>query len=227
MQWVFLPSPGVDKGTYASRLSKLLGAPQIATGQIKYLSKYWQTYNVWIRIEGAALYAGVLIGEGRMAVFGEWEQVRAEIMQERKKLELFFDHEREKYKLEVIFVDILASFSCCLGGVESNTILLQNFELLQNIHLFSNIVSPSKAIEHECFVDGDTSSLWHIAKAIHNLEVQFLIYLMLKYAMEIQHIRSTLLLNAFQEPKKMTLYLDKAVMKVQPEKASGKTGIIT
>ncbi|WOK96399.1 hypothetical protein Cni_G05106 [Canna indica] len=81
--------------------------------------------NVRNRIEGAALYAGVLVGEGRIAVFGEWEQVRAEIMPERKKLELFFDHEGEKYKLEVMFVDILASFSCCLGGVESNTILLQ------------------------------------------------------------------------------------------------------
>ncbi|WOL20353.1 hypothetical protein Cni_G29158 [Canna indica] len=62
-----------------------------------------------------------------MAVFGEWEQVRVEIMPEMKKLELFFDHEGEKCKMEVMFVDILASFSCCLGGVESNTILLQGY----------------------------------------------------------------------------------------------------
>nr|XP_043633931.1 adenylate kinase 1, chloroplastic-like [Erigeron canadensis] len=33
-QWVFLGCPGVGKGTYASRLSKLLGIPHIATGDL-------------------------------------------------------------------------------------------------------------------------------------------------------------------------------------------------
>ncbi|KAM0023022.1 putative adenylate kinase [Helianthus debilis subsp. tardiflorus] len=33
-QWVFLGSPGVGKGTYASRLSTLLGVPHIATGDL-------------------------------------------------------------------------------------------------------------------------------------------------------------------------------------------------
>ncbi|CAL2267868.1 unnamed protein product [Prunus armeniaca] len=34
VQWVFLGSPGVGKGTYASRLSNLLGVPHIATGDL-------------------------------------------------------------------------------------------------------------------------------------------------------------------------------------------------
>ncbi|XP_061360136.1 probable adenylate kinase 1, chloroplastic isoform X2 [Gastrolobium bilobum] len=34
VQWVFLGCPGVGKGTYASRLSNLLGAPHIATGDL-------------------------------------------------------------------------------------------------------------------------------------------------------------------------------------------------
>eukprot|EP00268_Persea_americana_P026884 TRINITY_DN2642_c0_g2_i3.p1 TRINITY_DN2642_c0_g2~~TRINITY_DN2642_c0_g2_i3.p1 ORF type:complete len:174 (+),score=22.88 TRINITY_DN2642_c0_g2_i3:255-776(+) len=34
VQWVFLGSPGVGKGTYASRLSHLLGVPHIATGDL-------------------------------------------------------------------------------------------------------------------------------------------------------------------------------------------------
>ncbi|KAK8659936.1 hypothetical protein V6N13_030126 [Hibiscus sabdariffa] len=34
VQWVFLGSPGVGKGTYASRLSTLLGVPHIATGDL-------------------------------------------------------------------------------------------------------------------------------------------------------------------------------------------------
>lgn len=34
IQWVFLGSPGVGKGTYASRLSNLLGVPHIATGDL-------------------------------------------------------------------------------------------------------------------------------------------------------------------------------------------------
>ncbi|MFS7900809.1 putative adenylate kinase [Helianthus anomalus] len=33
-QWVFLGCPGVGKGTYASRLSNLLGVPHIATGDL-------------------------------------------------------------------------------------------------------------------------------------------------------------------------------------------------
>ncbi|KAJ1693657.1 hypothetical protein LUZ63_010355 [Rhynchospora breviuscula] len=34
VQWVFLGCPGVGKGTYASRLSQLLGIPHIATGDL-------------------------------------------------------------------------------------------------------------------------------------------------------------------------------------------------
>ncbi|CAO2839565.1 unnamed protein product [Amaranthus hypochondriacus] len=34
IQWVFLGCPGVGKGTYASRLSSLLGVPHIATGDL-------------------------------------------------------------------------------------------------------------------------------------------------------------------------------------------------
>uniref|UniRef100_A0A0D6R3C6 adenylate kinase n=1 Tax=Araucaria cunninghamii TaxID=56994 RepID=A0A0D6R3C6_ARACU len=34
MQWIFLGCPGVGKGTYASRLSQLLGVPHIATGDL-------------------------------------------------------------------------------------------------------------------------------------------------------------------------------------------------
>ncbi|AQK47133.1 Probable adenylate kinase 6, chloroplastic [Zea mays] len=34
VQWVFLGCPGVGKGTYASRLSQLLGVPHIATGDL-------------------------------------------------------------------------------------------------------------------------------------------------------------------------------------------------
>ncbi|CAM8954808.1 hypothetical protein QQ045_017301 [Rhodiola kirilowii] len=34
VQWIFLGCPGVGKGTYASRLSKLLGVPHIATGDL-------------------------------------------------------------------------------------------------------------------------------------------------------------------------------------------------
>lgn len=34
IQWVFLGCPGVGKGTYASRLSILLGVPHIATGDL-------------------------------------------------------------------------------------------------------------------------------------------------------------------------------------------------
>ncbi|GKV28572.1 hypothetical protein SLEP1_g37598 [Rubroshorea leprosula] len=34
VQWVFLGCPGVGKGTYASRLSNLLGLPHIATGDL-------------------------------------------------------------------------------------------------------------------------------------------------------------------------------------------------
>ena len=34
VQWAFLGCPGVGKGTYAGRLSKLIGVPHIATGDL-------------------------------------------------------------------------------------------------------------------------------------------------------------------------------------------------
>lgn len=34
VQWVFLGCPGVGKGTYATRLSNLLGVPHISTGDL-------------------------------------------------------------------------------------------------------------------------------------------------------------------------------------------------
>lgn len=34
VRWVFLGCPGVGKGTYASKLSTLLGVPHIATGDL-------------------------------------------------------------------------------------------------------------------------------------------------------------------------------------------------
>lgn len=34
IKWVFLGPPGVGKGTYASRVAKLLGVPHIATGDL-------------------------------------------------------------------------------------------------------------------------------------------------------------------------------------------------
>lgn len=34
IHWVFLGCPGVGKGTYASRLSNLIGVPHIATGDL-------------------------------------------------------------------------------------------------------------------------------------------------------------------------------------------------
>jgi adenylate kinase len=34
VQWVFLGCPGVGKGTYAGRLSRLLGVPHVATGDL-------------------------------------------------------------------------------------------------------------------------------------------------------------------------------------------------
>ncbi|XP_042467926.1 probable RNA-dependent RNA polymerase 2 [Zingiber officinale] len=77
------------------------------------------------RLEAAALHAGVLVGEGHMEIFEAWEQVRVEIMPERKKLELFVDYGGEKYKLEVLFGDILESSSCCLDGRESILLQLQ------------------------------------------------------------------------------------------------------
>ncbi|KAL0375138.1 UNVERIFIED_CONTAM: adenylate kinase [Sesamum radiatum] len=44
VQWVFLGSPGVGKGTYASRLSALLGVPHIATGDlVREELSFWST----------------------------------------------------------------------------------------------------------------------------------------------------------------------------------------
>ncbi|KAG1326983.1 RNA-dependent RNA polymerase 2 [Cocos nucifera] len=78
------------------------------------------------RVEGATLHAGVLVTERCMEVFGYWDRVRAEIMPEREKLELFLEDGGVRYKLEVTFGDILATFGCRLSGRGTDAILLQS-----------------------------------------------------------------------------------------------------
>lgn len=77
------------------------------------------------RVEDAALHAGVLVTERCMEVFGLWDRVRAEIMPEREKLELFLEDGGVRYKLEVMFGDILATFGCRLAARGTEAILLQ------------------------------------------------------------------------------------------------------
>ncbi|XP_008780950.1 probable RNA-dependent RNA polymerase 2 [Phoenix dactylifera] len=77
------------------------------------------------RVEGAALHAGVLVSERCMEMFGSWDRVRAEIMPEREKLDIFMEDGGVRYKLEITFGDILATFGCRLAGRGTDAILLQ------------------------------------------------------------------------------------------------------
>ncbi|XP_072992409.1 probable RNA-dependent RNA polymerase 2 [Typha latifolia] len=77
------------------------------------------------RVEEAVLLSGDLVGERSMEVFGSWSGVRAEIMPERRRLNLFLEDGGKEYKLEIMFGDIFATSGCRLNGGESNAILFQ------------------------------------------------------------------------------------------------------
>ncbi|XP_078448155.1 RNA-dependent RNA polymerase 2 [Wolffia australiana] len=69
------------------------------------------------RLVGVVLSAGFLAGDREMAVLESWGGVRAELMPEREKLELFVVAEESSgsggsYRLDIMFSDIIESLLC-------------------------------------------------------------------------------------------------------------------
>lgn len=77
------------------------------------------------RLENGVLSAGIIGSEEGMWVLEKWGNVRAWIMPERMCCEFWVECDGVRYKLEVLFGDVLEVSSCCLNGaVEPNGVLL-------------------------------------------------------------------------------------------------------
>lgn len=93
--------------------------------------------DVLNRLENGGLSAGIIGREG-FFVLEKWESVRAWIMPERMCCEFWLECDGVRYKLEVLFGDVLEVSSCCLNGaVEPNGVLLTvSFLILLNFRSF-------------------------------------------------------------------------------------------
>ncbi|KAG8378944.1 hypothetical protein BUALT_Bualt07G0037200 [Buddleja alternifolia] len=78
---------------------------------------------------GSVLLAGVMVRSDCMGILESWDGVKMWIMPERKKVEMFVNHEGECYKLEVNFGDVWETNGCSLDGGDGNVdaILMKGF----------------------------------------------------------------------------------------------------
>ncbi|XP_038878920.1 RNA-dependent RNA polymerase 2 [Benincasa hispida] len=77
------------------------------------------------RAENGVLHVGFMLKEDRMCVLESWDGVKAWIMPERRRVEFWIWHEKECYKLEVMFEEILETTGFCLGHEKLNALLLK------------------------------------------------------------------------------------------------------
>ncbi|KAI9074511.1 hypothetical protein K1719_043510 [Acacia pycnantha] len=77
------------------------------------------------RVDNGALYAGFMVEENCMSVLESWNGVRGWIMPERERFELWVWQEKECYKLEIMFQDILETYGYSLGKGKLNALLLK------------------------------------------------------------------------------------------------------
>ncbi|XP_065876219.1 RNA-dependent RNA polymerase 2 [Euphorbia lathyris] len=76
------------------------------------------------RVDNAVFYAGFMKEERLLCVLESWDGVRGWVMPERRMVEFWFWVEKECYKLQIRFEDILESVHCCLEGDDQMNALL-------------------------------------------------------------------------------------------------------
>lgn len=69
-----------------------------------------------------------MVEEHRICELESWKDVRTWVMPERRRVEFWVRKEADgvwKYKVEIMFEDILESIAYCLGGEKLNALLLK------------------------------------------------------------------------------------------------------
>lgn len=80
------------------------------------------------RVEGSIVHLGFMVEEHRICELESWKDVRTWVMPERRRVEFWVRKEADgvwKYKVEIMFEDILESIAYCLGGEKLNALLLK------------------------------------------------------------------------------------------------------
>ncbi|GAA0169011.1 RNA metabolism protein [Lithospermum erythrorhizon] len=73
----------------------------------------------------SVLYTGFMIKDDCMCVLESWDSVKTWVFPERERIEFWFDHKRECYKLEFQFSDIFETCRCFFEGGKPNALLLK------------------------------------------------------------------------------------------------------
>ncbi|KAF9626299.1 hypothetical protein IFM89_032148 [Coptis chinensis] len=94
------------------------------------------------RISEVVLHVGFMVEEDCLTVLEKWEDVKVEIMPDRKRVEFWVSEKGEVYKLEVQFEDILDTSVWYLDGEESNALL---FKLKYAPKIYQRFAGPTLA----------------------------------------------------------------------------------
>ncbi|KAG8082288.1 hypothetical protein GUJ93_ZPchr0014g47075 [Zizania palustris] len=76
-----------------------------------------------LRAVGARLVVGNRVAERVLEAADAWDNVRAEVIPGKRRVDLYLEHDSQRYKLEVLFEDMKDSLGCTLNGL--GAILLQ------------------------------------------------------------------------------------------------------
>ncbi|XP_054806815.1 RNA-dependent RNA polymerase 2 [Prosopis cineraria] len=98
--------------------------------------------NARNRVDNGVLHAGFMVKENCMSVLESWEGVRGWIMPERERAEFWVWQEKECYKLEIIFQDILETNGYFIGEGKLNALLLK---LKYGPKIYKKIAGPNIA----------------------------------------------------------------------------------
>ncbi|KAL8457723.1 hypothetical protein ACS0TY_035550 [Phlomoides rotata] len=109
---------------------------------------------------GLKLFAGVMVRSDCMGILESWEGVKVWVMPERRKFDFHVNHERESYKLELQFADVLETKGCCLDE-DDNKVGAVLLKLKHAPKVFRKVSGPKIASRfrkdryHICKEDND------------------------------------------------------------------------
>ena len=76
-----------------------------------------------LRVADARLLVGNRVAERELEAADSWDGVRVEVIPAKRRIDLYLNHDSQRYKLEVFFEDIRNCYQCSFDGADA--ILLQ------------------------------------------------------------------------------------------------------
>lgn len=105
----------------SGRLPRFLGALlSVSPSPVDLLPR---ASDLSLRAAGAGLVVGDRVAERVFEAADAWDGVRAEVIPGKRRVDLYLEHDSQRYKLEVLFEDMKDCLGCTLDGM--GAILLQ------------------------------------------------------------------------------------------------------